>query len=204
MRTRALQCIDGPVEITLSEGHATDARQGLGKRVWMVSAFRDPERLLGMRGRLSESPQIREGQGQPAVCPGCEELSSLVGILTGVLRAQRKEVKGLTEVTDGEVGLAGSVLGLAFELLITSLDRDCQGTPFDLDGLKVFAGDIPESRADVGQDPSQASMIAEPRRQAFGFTHDTENILVSPEWYEGDPQLESYVDGLREGVGALG
>ena len=64
---RALQSIDGLVEITQSEGHATNARQGLGKCVRVVSAFRDPECLLGMRARLNESAQIREGQGQPAV-----------------------------------------------------------------------------------------------------------------------------------------
>jgi hypothetical protein len=62
---RAFQRIDGPVEITLGEGHAPDARQGLGKGEWVVSAFRDPECLLGMRPRIIESPQTREGQGEP-------------------------------------------------------------------------------------------------------------------------------------------
>ena len=66
-------------------------------------------------------------------------MSTLVEVLTGALRAPRKEVKGLTEVTDGEVGLAGPVLGLAFELLITTLDRDREGTLSDLDGLKVYS-----------------------------------------------------------------
>lgn len=64
---RALQDIDGLIEITQSEGHATHAGQGLGQRVWVVCAFRDPERVLRMRARLSESPQIRESQGEPAV-----------------------------------------------------------------------------------------------------------------------------------------
>src|SRR5712691_5223065 len=54
---RALQRIDGPVEITLGKRHATAARQGLGKSEWVVSAFRDPECLLGMRPRITESPQ---------------------------------------------------------------------------------------------------------------------------------------------------
>ena len=50
----------------------------------------------------------------------------------------------------------------------------------------------------------QARTIAESGRQVFGFAHHDENVLVSPEWYEGEPQLESYVDGLREGVRGLG
>ena len=64
---RAVQRIDGLVEITPSEGHATDARQGLGKSKWVVSAFRNPECLLCMQARLNELPQIREGQRQPTV-----------------------------------------------------------------------------------------------------------------------------------------
>src|SRR5713101_920565 len=63
----ALKDIDGLVDITPSEGNATNARQGLDKRVWVVSPFRNPECLLSMRARLNESTQIREGQCQPAV-----------------------------------------------------------------------------------------------------------------------------------------
>ena len=63
----ALQRTNSLVEIALSKVHATDARQGLGKSEWVVSAFRNPEGLLRMRLRLNESPQIREGQCQPAV-----------------------------------------------------------------------------------------------------------------------------------------
>src|SRR6202795_2013752 len=51
---RAFQRIDGSLEITLGEGHAPDARQGLGKGEWVVSAFRDPECLPGMRPRIDE------------------------------------------------------------------------------------------------------------------------------------------------------
>ena len=53
---RALQRIDGSVEITLSEAYASDARQGLGQSEWVVSAFGDPECLLGMQAGINESP----------------------------------------------------------------------------------------------------------------------------------------------------
>src|SRR6266568_3028599 len=62
-----LQRIDGSLEITLSEAHATDARQSLGKSERMVSAFRNPECLPSMRARINQSSQTREGEGQPAV-----------------------------------------------------------------------------------------------------------------------------------------
>jgi hypothetical protein len=62
-----LKRIDGPVEITLSKGYATDARQGLGEREWVISAFGDPECLLGMLALINELPEIRETQGYPAV-----------------------------------------------------------------------------------------------------------------------------------------
>jgi hypothetical protein len=124
--------------------------------------------------------------------------------LTCALRAPRKKVQGLTEVADSEVSLARAVLGLALELSIAGLGRDRQGTLSDLDGLKMLAGDVPEPRADIGEDPPQASRIAEPGRQALSFAHDRKNILVLPEWYECEPQLESYIDGLREGVRGLG
>ncbi len=39
---RALKGIDGLVEITPRESHSTNARQGLGKRVWVVCPFRNP------------------------------------------------------------------------------------------------------------------------------------------------------------------
>jgi len=100
--------------------------------------------------------------------------------------------------------LSRTVLDLALKLLIATLDRDCQGTLSDLDGLKVLAGNVPEPRADIGQDPAQTSAIAESGRQVFGFAHDSENILVAPEWDEGNPQLESYVDGFRERLRGLG
>jgi len=100
--------------------------------------------------------------------------------------------------------LSRTVLDLALKLLIATLDRDCQGTLSDLDGLKVLAGNVPEPRADIGQDPAQTSAIAESGRQVFGFAHDSENILVSTEWYEGNPQLESYIDGLRERIRGRG
>ena len=116
-------------------------------------------------------------------------------ILPCGLGAPRKEVKGLREVADGEVRLAGAVLGLALELSIATLGRDREGAPSDLDGLKVLAGDVPEPRADIGKDSSQASRIAEPGRQAFGLAHDSQRVVVSPEWYEREPQLEAYVDG---------
>src|SRR2546422_4344364 len=147
----------------------------------MVSAFRDPECVLGMRARLNESPQIREGQGQPAVRPGCEEWRPLAPALTRTLHGPRKEVKSLRKVADSEVGLAGAVLGLALELSIVTLGRDREGALSDLDGLTVLASDVPEPRADIGQDPPEASRIAEPGRQAFGFAHHRQNVLVSPE-----------------------
>ena len=68
----------------------------------------------------------------------------------------------------------------------------------------MLAGDVPEPRADIGEDPPQASTIAEPGRQAFSFAHDSQGILVSPEWYVCEPQLEPGVDGLRESVRGLG
>ena len=108
------------------------------------------------------------------------------------------------EVADGEVCLAGAVPGLALELSISSFRRDCQGALSYLDRLKVLAGDVSQPRADIGQNPSQASTIAESGRQMFGFAHDRENVLISPEWYECAPQLESCVDGLRERVRGLG
>ena len=64
---RAFQRVDGQVEVTLGEGHATEARQGFGESEWVVSAFRDPERLPGIRPSINESPQTREGQGEPGV-----------------------------------------------------------------------------------------------------------------------------------------
>ncbi len=66
---RTFQGIDGAIEVALSEGHSTHARQRLGESEWVVGAFRDPERLLGMRARIMESAQVRERQCQPVVRP---------------------------------------------------------------------------------------------------------------------------------------
>src|SRR5215470_18631644 len=70
--------------------------------------------------------------------------------------------------------------------------------------LKMLASNVPEPRADIGEDPAQASAIAEPHGQTFRLPHDPENVLVSSERGEGDPQLESRVYGLLESVGSLG
>ena len=128
----------------------------------------------------------------------------MAAALTRTLLTSRKEVEGLAEVADGEIGLTGAVLALELELAIATRGRDREGAPSDLDGLKVLAGDVPEPRADIGKDSPQASRISEPGRQVFGFAHDGQSVMVSPEWDEREPQLESCVDGLREGLRGLG
>ena len=113
----------------------------------------------------------------------------LITVLTGALHASRQEGEGLSEVARSEVCLAGAIVGLALKLLITTLDGNREGALAHLDGLKVLARYVPKPRADVGQNMPQARTIAESGRQVFGFTHHDENVLISPEWYEGKPQL---------------
>src|SRR5216684_3616872 len=106
-------------------------------------------RSQGVRDRVGKSPLIGKGQGEPHARPRGEErrLKTTVCPLTCALRASRKEVDGLTVVTDGEVGLTGSVSSLELQRSIAKLVRNRQRTPADRDGLMMLTDDIPESCA---------------------------------------------------------
>ena len=68
----------------------------------------------------------------------------------------------------------------------------------------VLTGNVPQARTDVCEDSSQACAIAEPGRQGLGFAHDRQDIVVTPERYERDAEVESCVDRLRECLWRLG
>ena len=120
------------------------------------------------------------------------------------LHAPRKQLESLAEISDGKIRLACPIPRLELELAIAGVDRDRHGSLPDLNGLSMLAGDVPEPRADISEDSAHASAIAEPGGQTFRFPHDPEDVLVSSERGEGDPQLESRVYGLRENVWGLG
>src|SRR5215470_18777565 len=103
------------------------------------------------------------------------------------LDASREQLEGLAEISDGEVRLACPVPRLELELAVTGVDRDRHGSLPHLDGLKMLASNVPEPRADIGKDPTQASAISQPDGQSFRLPHDPENVLVLSECGEGDP-----------------
>src|SRR5215468_8509419 len=154
--------------------------------------------------RLLETSQIRQRQSEPAVSPGGEEDGRPGGLVSILLHASREQLEGLAEISDGEVRLTGPIPRLELELSIAGVGRDRHGSLPDLDGLSMLASNVPESRADVCKDPAQAGGIAESDGQTFRLSHDPQNVLVSSERGEGDPQLESRVYGLLESVRSLG
>jgi hypothetical protein len=116
-----------------------------------------------------------------------QEAKALVLSPVRRLRASQKQFSGFSVVSDGEVRLSGAVLSLELECAIASLGCDRQGAPTHLDGLMVLTQDIPEPCAQVSKDPSEASTIPELCGQAFGFAHEIQRVLVSPERDERDP-----------------
>ena len=103
------------------------------------------------------------------------------------LDASREQLKGLAEISDGEVRLACPIPRLELELAVASVGRDGHGLLPNFDSLNMLAGNVPEPRADIGEDSTEASAIAEPDGQILRLPHDPQNVLVSSERGEGDP-----------------
>ena len=99
--------------------------------------------------------------------------------------------------------LPGSIQGLDLQRPVTALGRDVERTLSNLDRSTVLAGDVPQSRRNVREDPSQPRAIAEPGRQDFGFPHDGQDIVIASERNQRNAQLEPRVDGLCERFGRL-
>jgi len=104
---------------------------------------------------------------------------------------------------EAKIGLAGAELGSSYGALDRSHGRDRQGAPAYLERLQVLAAISGGAPLDIGQDPPQTRTIAEPDRQAFA-SRMTARTSWYREWYQRDPQLESYVDPLRERSGVSG
>jgi hypothetical protein len=128
----------------------------------------------------------------------------LILSLTGTSFASRKQVDGLMVVADREVRLADAVRGLKLQRVVAALSRDGERAPTHLDGLTMLAQDIPEPRAHIRKYPSQASTVAEPRRQDLSLAHQIQRVTVSPERYERDSKIELRVNSLGEHIWALG
>src|SRR5436309_2370589 len=112
---RTLQHLDRSVDVSLRERDAREPRQRLGEREGMVRAFRDPECGLGMRPRVDESPDTRQGQGEPRVRPRLEERRERDALLICSRRTPGQQIEGTAVVADREVRLSGAVLGLELE-----------------------------------------------------------------------------------------
>src|SRR5262245_48216246 len=68
----------------------------------------------------------------------------------------------------------------------------------------MLTEDVPESRAQVRQDPAQACLVSETRRERFSPAHQVERIAVSTERDQRDAKVEPEVDGLGQSLRTLG
>jgi hypothetical protein len=196
---------DGLMEVPLDEVQIADTAIRKDEAFWLTERLGKPKPFFSPGNRLGELAQLRKapdevgkgGHGRGAHAEALTDLIPLEG-----RHVPPKAFHGPPIVAEGAVGHAQRHIRIGLEGDISEGRGDSEGALAGLDG-SVMVAHHPEIVNHMVVDPAQPPLIVKSLGEAFGGAEVVEHRPEFSKRNERKLQIESEIEGLREGVATL-